>query len=170
MRAEEPDMDTSEIYRDAMEAAGAKRLAHALGLSLSHAYRLARPTHDVDPDGTGARSDLDRLEALVDLLASRPQGRPVLVKMRQWTDALFRRALGAWAGPALDDDSLAEQVGRAVKEVGEAIARCQRVVLECPEKRAELRRDLHEAIAELKALDAALAEVVNEPARVRKIG
>lgn len=164
------DMETSDLYRDAIEAAGAKRLAHALGISLSHAYRLARPTMDVDPDGTGARSDLDRLEALVDLLASRPEGRPVLVKMRQWTDALFRRALGAWAGPALDEDTLADQVGRAVKEVGEAISRCQRAVLECPDRRGELRKELHEAIAELKTLDARLAAIVDEPVQVRKIG
>ena len=45
-------METSEIYGRAIEVVGAKRVAQALGLSLSHTYRLQRPTMDEDPDGT----------------------------------------------------------------------------------------------------------------------
>lgn len=150
------EMDTNEIYSNAIKAVGAKRIAHALGLSLSHTYRLARPTMDVDPDGTGARSDLDRVELFVDLLAARPGGRVVLVQMRQWFDALFNRALGAWGGGELTEDTFRGHVGRAVSEFGEAVSACQTQALACDEARAALRTELHEAIAELKALDAAL--------------
>lgn len=150
------EMDTNDIYRSAIEAVGAKRIAHALGLSLSHTYRLARPTMDVDPDGTGARSDLDRIELFVDVLAARPAGRVVLVQMRQWFDALFQRALGAWGGGELTEDTFRGHVGRAVSEFGEAVSACQSKALECEAARVELRRELREAIAEMEKLDAAL--------------
>ena len=95
--------DTSAIYARAIDTVGAKRVAHALGLSLSHTYRLQRPTMDVDPDGTGARSDLDRIEALVDLLAARPEGRPVhtLQELIEWGQDLLALDEGrATAGAA----------------------------------------------------------------------
>lgn len=160
--------DTNEIYRHAIEAVGAKRLAPALGLSLSHLYRLQRPTMDAEPDGTGARSDLDRVETMVDLLAARPSGRPVLVEMHGWFDALFDRALGAWGGDRLTPDRFHAQVGRAVKEVGEVIARCQDEALGCDELRRGLRREIQEAVAELSALDAALGQT--ETVSVRRLG
>lgn len=160
--------ETSELYARIIAAVGAKRVAHTLGLSLSHTYRLQRPTMDADPDGTGARSDLDRIEALVDLLAARPEGRPALVELKQWFDGLFDRALGAWGGSELTVDRFHAQVGLAVREVGEAIARCQRDALECGELRGALRKELHEAIAELSALDSALGRTESET--VRKIG
>lgn len=161
-------MDTSEIYRSAIDVAGAKRVAQALSLSLSHTYRLQRAAMDEDPEGTGARSDLDRIEALVDLLAARPAGRPVLVQMRQWFDALFDRALGAWGGGQLCVDRFHALFGEATREVGEAVSRCQREALECEELRAALRKELQEAIAALSELDGALAR---RPANeVRRVG
>lgn len=161
-----PEMhDTSDLYRSAIEAVGAKRIAHALGLSVSHVYRLQRPTMDVDPDGTGARTDLDRLETLVDLLAARPAGRPVLIEIRQWLDALFDRALGAWGGSELTVDRFHAQVGMVAKKVGEAIARCQRDALSCADFRGALRKELQEAIAELTKLDADLGRIEEDQDR-----
>jgi hypothetical protein len=90
------------------------------------------------------------------------------VEMRGWFDALFDRALGAWGGERLTADRFHLQVGRAIKEVGEAIVRCQDEALGCPEMRAALRTEIQEAVAELSALDAALA--VPEATPVRKIG
>lgn len=116
--------DTNEIYAAAIEAVGAKRVANALGYSLQHTYRLARPTMDLDPDGTGARSDLDRIEALVNLLAAYPDGRPVLMRMRSAYDEMFDRALGAWQPVPLTRDSLAERAGKTVKEFAEFLATC----------------------------------------------
>lgn len=89
-----PQLDTHVIYRRALDVAGPKHVAHALGLSLGHVYRCARDPMDVDGEGTGARNDLDRLQALAELLATRPGGAAVLVQMREWTDALFDRLLG----------------------------------------------------------------------------
>lgn len=161
--------DTSDLYRHAIDAVGAKRVAHALGLSLSHTYRLQRPTMDVDADGTGARSDLDRLETLVDLLAARPAGRPVLIELRGWMARLFDRALGAWAEADLSEDAFTAQVGRAVQEFGEALTCCRAEVLHQSERRRALRKELREAIAALEGLDRSLEEPAAGDA-LRRVG
>jgi len=149
-------METSEIYRRALEAIGAKKFAHALGVSLGHAYRLARPTMDVDADGTGARSDLDRLETLIDLLAARPEGRPVLVELRSYLTGLLDGALGAWSGGELTEGRLLSLQGKACREVGEALVRCDWNRLE-PEA---AKREIEEAIAALEELHAAVRQHV----------
>jgi hypothetical protein len=148
--------ETSALYHAAIDALGAKRVSQALGISLSQTYRLARATTDVDPDGTGARSDLDRTETLVDLLAAYPEGRPVLVEWRAWFEAMFERALGEWRGDALTPDRFHIQVGRAIKEVGDAISRCQDEALRREDLRRGLRKEIREAIAEMEGLHAAL--------------
>ncbi len=144
--------ESSDIYQHAIEAVGAKRIAQALGLSLSHVYRLARPTMEEDPNGTGARSDLDRLDTLVDLLAARPGGRPVLVEMRAYLVGMLDRALGAWGGGELTHGRLLALQGEAVKEIGEALVRCDWERLD----RGAARREIQEAIAALETLAAAL--------------
>ena len=156
-------METSDIYRHAIEAVGAKRVAHALGVSLGHTYRLQRPTMDIDADGTGARSDLDRIEALVDLLASRPEGRPVLVEMRGYLTSTLDRALGAWEGGALTESRLLSLQGKACREVGEALVRCDWHRLEPDAARKEIR----EAIAALEEMDAAIGQGLEDEADVK---
>jgi hypothetical protein len=117
--------DTHELYRAAIDAIGAKKVAHALGLSLSHTYRLQRPPMDEsDGDGTGARSDADRIEMLVDVLAAHPYARPVLHRGRLHFDALFRRALDREDMRPLSAEALAAQVGGVCKEFGEFLREC----------------------------------------------
>ena len=116
-------IETHELYRLILEAAGAKRVAHALGLSVSHVYRMARhPMDDGDPDGTGTRNDLDRLELLVDVLAARPHARSTLRMLKLWFDTLFARALDGDEGIPMDDIERVHRLGQIVREFGEFMA------------------------------------------------
>lgn len=150
--------ESDQIYQHAIEAVGAKRIARALGLSLGHVYRFARPTMEEDPSGTGCRSDLDRLEELVDLLAARPEGRPVLVEIRQHVRAMLDRALGAWRCEALTPEGLVALEAAALREVGEALTACAWEGLD----RSAARKEVREAIAALEALDTSLAQPADE--------
>jgi len=117
--------DTHELYRAAIDAIGAKKVAHALGLGLSHTYRLQRaPMDEGDADGTGARSDVDRIEMLIDVLAAHPNARPALHLWRLHFDALFARAVDRATPRPLTEEGLAAEVGRTCKEFGELLAEC----------------------------------------------
>lgn len=117
--------ETHELYRAAIDAIGAKKVAHALGLSLSHTYRLQRPPMDEsDGDGTGARSDVDRIEMLIDVLAAHPYARPVLHQWRLHFEAMFRRALDREEIRPVSDEALARKVGDVCREFGEFLREC----------------------------------------------
>lgn len=166
--------ESHDVLRRAIDAAGAKRVAQALGLSLGYTYRFARhPMDPHDPDGTGAANPLDRIEALAELLAVRPEGRPILVELQRWFGGLFDRLLSDRAPERLTVDRFHAHVGQVMKEAGEAVAKCQSSALACAQMREGLRRELAEAIAALTSLDAALATAEPdsrvEPA-LRRIG
>ena len=74
---------------------------------------------EAEPDGTGTRNDLDRLEILVDVLAARPAARPTLRLLRLWCDSLFARVLDADEGVAMDDVERVHRLGHTVREFGE---------------------------------------------------
>lgn len=116
--------ESYELFKDAIEAIGARKVARALGLqSVSSAYRLARhPMDEDDPDGTGARNDLDRLEQLMDVLAAHPHARPVLIRFRLFFDGTFRRALDHEEVLPLTSDRVADKAARLCKEFGELLA------------------------------------------------
>lgn len=139
--------ESYQVYHRAIEAVGAKKLAHALDLSLSHTYRLARhPMDSNDPDGTGGRNDLDRFEALGDVLAAHPKtGLPTLALLHGWMEERFSRWLGR-ANPApLADSHLATKAGELCREFGELLVEARpgfdadRVVKEASEVIAVLQ-------------------------------
>lgn len=116
-------IESNQLYSRAIDAVGAKKVAHALDLSLSHTYRIARNPMDIDnPDGTGARNDLDRLEAFGDLMAAHPAfGLSVLVLLRMWIDERFARWFGTAISSPLVDSELAAKAGEVCKEFGELL-------------------------------------------------
>lgn len=147
-------IETHQIMGHALEVAGAKRVAHTLGLSLGHTYKLARHPMDAsDPEGTGVRNDLDRIEALADLLASRPGGAAVLVEMREWFDGLFERALGTRPSAGLTPERMASEASRTLTEFGQFIAECRPGAYD-PER---LVREGAEAVAAIESLMRAAA-------------
>jgi len=153
--------ETHELMRRIIDTVGAKVVAHALHLSLSHVYRMARHPMDADdPDGTGTRNDLDRIEMLVDVLAARPHARPVLRELHLWFDALFRRALDREEPAPLTDIELARRLGHVVREFGEFLETCdardldpKRVWQEGSEALDAIERLLRAVQAGVKAAD-----------------
>lgn len=118
-------MESHEIYARAISAIGAKKVARALGLSLSHVYRFQRhPCDDSDPEGTGARNHLDALEQLVDILAAHPRARPVIVHLRLWFESLFKRALDRTQGEPTTLNELRAQSTNALREVADVVDAC----------------------------------------------
>lgn len=116
--------DSHELFAASIEVIGAKKVASALNLSLAHTYRLQRSPLDEDPNGTGARNDVDRIEQLVDVLAAHPRARPVLHRWRLYFDALFRRAIDHEDARPVSEGAFAERVGQAVIEFGEMLKQC----------------------------------------------
>lgn len=140
-------IESHQVIAHALEVLNAKRVAHALGLSVAYVYKLARPMADADaPDATGARNDLDRIEALAEALATRDEGRAVLVAMRTWFDDLFARTLGERESETLTRERLTLEAGRVLREVGEFLAQCDPAALQYE----RLVKEATEAIAAIE--------------------
>lgn len=159
-------LDTFRLCQDIKDAVGAKRFAAAVGRTLQTVYAWSRDPQD--PEADGSPNLFDWLEAVVDVLASRPEGRPVLVKLRAWTDALFARALGAWTPQPLTRDTMAAKTSTVLKEFGEFVGQC------CPEgfDRERLLKEGAEAVEAIERLMRAAQEGLEKdaPERVRKVG
>lgn len=110
---------TYELYDSAMKALGPRRVARVLQVGVSHAYRMARaPMGEGHAEGTGARNDLDRIEALVMELAKEEKGRAVLVEWQGHFSSLFDRALGRWQREPLTREGVVRGVGQVMREFG----------------------------------------------------
>lgn len=109
-------MKTHALYADAIEVLGIDAVSTALGLSRSHTYRLARHPADVeDPDGTGARNDVDRIRSLMLMAAGHPDGQGLVVRWRSEFDALWRWLLRTQSSAV----SLGRLRGKAVRALHE---------------------------------------------------
>ena len=59
-------MDSCEVLKKAIEAIGAKQVAHELGLSASMIYKWCEPpSKQWDDDQSGARNPLDRIAGII---------------------------------------------------------------------------------------------------------
>lgn len=91
-------MRPHRLYADAIETLGVDAVATALGIGRSHAYRLARHPADVeDPDGTGARSDVERVRTLMVTAAGMGEFE-LVVRWRAEFDAMWRWLLRTQCG------------------------------------------------------------------------
>lgn len=118
-----PNMiETHQLVQRIKEAVGLKRFAQAVGRSLGHVYGWTHDPHD--PNSDGKANLFDWLEATVDLLASRPEGRPVLLLIRSWFNALIDRGLGAWTPQPMTRDGLAHETSRALREFSDLVDEC----------------------------------------------
>lgn len=108
-----------QVYRDCIDAIGAKKVASALELSLARVYDLAKPI-----EADGGRSDIDRIEQLVDVLAAHQADRTArvaLIRMRSHLDGFFRRTVDRDVPEPLTDSRIAEIAGHICEEVGELL-------------------------------------------------
>lgn len=150
----EPDY----LYRRLTKVVGAKRLATLLGLSLSHLYRLGREPMDVDPDGTGARNDFDRIEVAVEAAALRPGGAEVVREVELWFDALFARVRQVRPVEPLDADEIPAHASRIMREAADVIDECGRRGCEP----TRLVKEIAEAMEALERLSLAAQAVRSE--------
>jgi hypothetical protein len=109
-------VESWQVYRDFIDAIGAKKVASALNLSMAQVYKLQQPI-----EADGVRSDIDRLEQLVDVAAAHTDARPALIRARLHIDSFFRRALDRDTPQPLTDTRIAEKAGHICEEVGELL-------------------------------------------------
>lgn len=149
-------MDTWQLCGRIKEAIGAKRFAAAVGRTLQTVYTWMRDPQD--PEQDGSPNLFDWLEAVVDALAARPDGRSVLIQIRCWFLGVIDRALGAWQPQPLTRDELAYQTGETVREFGELLREC------CPDRfdRAQLIKEGAEAVDAIQRLMAAVQEGMDQ--------
>lgn len=142
-------IETWELFDRLNKAAGPKRIANALGVALGSVYRWGRHPMDADqPDGTGAANPLDRLEMLVEVLAMRPNARPVLIELQLWTKHLFARSLGQWQHQPMTDEKRVGKAARCLREFADFIEAAGEGELD-PER---LHKEAGEAIDAIEAL------------------
>lgn len=153
-------MQSHEFYQAAIDAANAKKLQKALGVSLAHAYRFAKPEED-----GGSRNDLDGVEALIDLFAA--YDRSSLILLRAWIDSAFERALGGSVATAPDLTSLSRRGGAAMKELVEFIQTLDPQELDL----ARVSREGAEAVNAIEALfrDAVQAASAQQQPALKRV-
>lgn len=119
-------MQSHQLYARLLDVLEAPRLARALGIRrVDSVYRLARHPADIeDPDGTGARNDFDRIEAVIEAAVLRPGGRALVRQIQIWFEALFRRVLDGWQPEPLTDCRLMQKTATAVSEFGDFLGTC----------------------------------------------
>ena len=145
-------IETWKLSAAIKDAVGAKRFAAAVGRTLQTVYSWCRDP--MDPEQDGSPNLFDWLEAVIDTLAARPEGRPVLIQLRCWTVGTIDRALGAWQPLPLTRDTLAIEAGESVREFGEFLRQC------CPDgfDRDRLLKEGAEAVEAIERLMAAAQE------------
>lgn len=112
--------DSHVLYKAACDAIGAKKVASALNLSLACTYRLCQPM-----EADGIRSDIDRIEQLVDVLAAHPRARPVVHLFRLHFESVFKRTEDYDSPLPLTDERLAQKAGTICNEVGDLLRTLQ---------------------------------------------
>lgn len=148
-----PTHETSLLMRAVLEVAGAKRVSIVTGYALGTVYAMGRDPADANPDATGQANPFDRVEQLGELCATRGQeGRAVLVQMREWTDRLYDRLMGAQVEPATTVIRFRAMID-AARETAEALAKCDP---ESPDY-AAVHKEVSEAIASLENVLRAFA-------------
>lgn len=139
-------MDTFRLCSAIKDAIGAKRFAVAVGRTQQTVYDWCRDPQD--PEAQGSTNLLDWFEAVVVLLGSRPEWRPVLVQLRAWVVGVIDRALGAWQPQPLTRDTLAVKTSAALREFSEFVGECAPAGFD----RERLAKEGAEAIAEIERL------------------
>lgn len=157
-------METWKLCLAIKETLNAKRFAAAVGRTQQTVYAWSRSADD--PEQDGSPNLFDWLEAVVDALAARPGGRPVLIQIRRWFIAITDRALGAWNPQPLTRDALAAETATLLREFADLVAEC------CPDAfdRARFIKEGAEVIAAVdRLMQAAQAGLTEEeiPADVR---
>lgn len=154
-------IETHQLVQAIKGAVGMKRLAHAVGRTVAHVYTW---THDpADPNAEGKPNLFDWLEAVVDVLASRPEGRPVLLLIRSWFNSLIDRALGAWTPQPMTRDAVAHETSRALREFSDLVEECGADEL-CRE------RLVKEGAEAIEAIERLMRSVSVEASKPRKLG
>lgn len=161
-------IETHLLYESAIRAIGAKKVANAMSLSLAYVYRLRQPPMAIDAESNGAdRNDFDRVEALIDVLAAYPAGRPVLVLMRTWFNAITDRALGVWKPEPISAERRAAKTAHCLREFAEFIEAAGGGELDTE----RLQKEGADAIEAIERLMTACAlGMEDEPEEVRRIG
>ncbi len=138
------------------DALSAKRFAAAVGRTLQTIYSWTRDPHD--PEQDGSTNLFDWMEAVIDALAARPEGRPVITRIRLWFLAVTDRALGAFQPRPATRDELAMHTSETVREFSELLAQC------CPDgfDADRIMKEGTEAIDAIKRLLSAVQEGVQE--------
>lgn len=136
------------------DALGAKRFAAAVGRHLQTIYSWSRDP--MDPEQDGSTNLFDWLEAVVDALAARPEGRPVIIRIRIWFLAVTDRALAAFQPRAATREELAMHTSETMREFSEFLREC------CPDgfDADRLMKEGAEAIDAIKRLLAAVQQGV----------
>lgn len=107
-------MQHADLWNDVVRACGAKRLAAAIGRHLATIYRWAE----------GENGLLDWWETTINLLALRPGGRPVLIRLQAWSEGLFRRALCLGQQSPISTAALRRQAVLLLRETADVIECC----------------------------------------------
>lgn len=157
-------METFRICDTIKDALGAKRFAAAVGRTLQTVYSWCRDQHD--PNADGERNLFDWFEAVVDALAARPEGRPVLIQLRSWMLTVIDRALSAWKPQQLTPDALVHETSRVLREFSDFIDECGSEDF-CRDRLAKEGAEAMEAIERL--IRSAHGGMESEK-QVRKIG
>lgn len=147
-RKSEP-MQPHELYRAGIEHGLAKKMSAVLGVGLQQVYRLGRP-----PEEDGSRTDLDRLELLLDLYGSHPEMRPTLRLARIYIESVFARVLDGEDASAVTGVSLARDGATVLREVSEFVA-----TLDEPDQ-MDTMRALREGAEALNAIEAMLRRII----------
>lgn len=119
-------METWQIVRAAIDAITDKAVAYAMGYDRGTVHRMARHPQDADdPDGTGSKNIFDRVEGLIQALAVRQAGRPVLTTLRAWFNGVCDDALGLTTPEPLTPEALSQHTALMCREFGEMVSECR---------------------------------------------
>lgn len=148
-------IEPHHLYAKLTKVIGAKRLATLQGLSLAHIYRLGREPMDLDPDGTGARNDFDRIEVAVEAASLRPGGQEVVREVELWFHALFTRVRQVRPVAPLDSGEIPAHASKIMREAADVIDECGRTGCD----RTRLVKEIAEAMEALERLSLAAQAV-----------
>lgn len=152
--------ETWQLSKAIKDTLGAKRFAAAVGRTVQTVYSWSRDP--LDPEQDGSTNLFDWMEAVVEALAIRPEGRAVIVRLRMWFIGLTDRALSAFQPRAITRDELAMHTSEAIREFSDLLRECAPDNLD-PER---IAKEGAEAIDAIQRLQAAVQAGVEEDQRL----